>query len=324
MIQTNPAWDIRPQAGQISQSDAEEYTQALGDVHKGGWRLVWWAHRVGIPAALGMSTSDWVDERLGGYVRLAVDDRREAVEELASEGLSQREIASVVGVTEATVNRDIKSVTNVTPDDPFSDVDADAAPPTVTNVTLGDVPTFELVEDEDIGPEPESSKPHIARNSGDNEWYTPREYIAAARAALGEIDLDPASSATANAEIAAARFYTVDDDGLTQPWHGRVWMNPPYAQPLIDRFCTRLAREYAAGNVTAACVLVNNATETSWFQELAAQSSAMCFPRGRVKFWHPDKVSAPLQGQSVLYLGDNPAGFRDAFLRFGFVLERSR
>jgi hypothetical protein len=97
-------------------------------------------------------------------------------------------------------------------------------------------------------------------------------------------------------------------------------MNPPYAQPLCAEFCARLARSYAAGDVTEAIVLINNATETVWFQGLAAIASGACFPRGRVRFWHPGKDSAtPLQGQAVLYLGENVDAFRTQFLRFGFV-----
>jgi len=164
---------------------------------------------------------------------------------------------------------------------------------------------------------------HVGKNTGDNEWYTPEPYIMAARAVMGGIDLDPASSPEANEVVKAELYYTEDDDGLSQAWAGRVWMNPPYAQPAVDRFCTRLAREYKDGSVTEACVLVNNGTETNYFQEVSGHASAVCFPRGRVKFWHPAKDAVPLQGQAVIYLGPHVAEFRAEFLRFGECWWRS-
>ena len=162
---------------------------------------------------------------------------------------------------------------------------------------------------------------HVAQNSGAHEWYTPRDYIEAARAVMGGIDCDPASSVSANAIVQATQFYTRDDDGLVQPWQGRVWMNPPYQQPLVDQFCERLAAHVSTGTVTEAVVLVNNATETRWFARLAAVASVICFPLGRVRFWSPGHDTAtPLQGQAVVYVGAHVTPFLREFGAFGLVV----
>ena len=161
---------------------------------------------------------------------------------------------------------------------------------------------------------------HVSANTGDNEWYTPAAYIAAAVAVMGGIDLDPASTAEANEVVGAAKFFTEKDNALQQRWQGRVWLNPPYARPLIDNFCAKLTEEYAGGNVTQAITLTNNATETGWFHALAEVGAAICFPRHRVKFWHPGKESAtPLQGQACVYFGEDIPVFRREFLQFGFL-----
>ena len=163
------------------------------------------------------------------------------------------------------------------------------------------------------------NKPHVANNSGINEWYTPPEYIQAARDVMGEIDLDPASSEIANRIVGAKVFYTADDDGLGWAWDGRVWMNPPYSSELIRRFVEKLCYHFETGDVTESIVLVNNATETIWFRNLSNFASAVVFPQTRVKFLDPEgQPGAPLQGQAVLYLGKNPQLFLRKFSRFGW------
>jgi phage N-6-adenine-methyltransferase len=162
-------------------------------------------------------------------------------------------------------------------------------------------------------------RPHVAHNAGNNEWYTPAEYIQAAATVLGGIDLDPASTADANAVVGAAQFYTAQDNGLDRPWRGRIWLNPPYAVELIGLFAAKLVRHVKAGDVASAIVLVNNATETAWFHELAGAASAICFPRGRIKFWAPDgRIAQPLQGQALIYLGNDADAFQNAFTQFGW------
>ena len=75
------------------------------------------------------------------------------------------------------------------------------------------------------------------------------------------------------------------------------------------------------GNVTEAIVLVNNATETGWFQGMLPLASAVCFPRGRVRFLDPEgNPGAPLQGQAVLYFGERRDVFAEEFGQFGAVL----
>jgi len=93
----------------ISREDAEEWSAGLGQISAGGWRLVRLAHRLGVPAALGLTTEEWVNQKLGGHVRLSIDDRRAAASEMDEEGLKQREIAAVLGVGRATVARDLSA-----------------------------------------------------------------------------------------------------------------------------------------------------------------------------------------------------------------------
>lgn len=160
-------------------------------------------------------------------------------------------------------------------------------------------------------------RPHVAFNSGNNEWYTPIEYIEAARKAMGSIDLDPASSDIANNVVKAGTFYTAETNGLDKEWRGNIWMNPPYSSDLIGKFVDKLIEQRE--NYNQAVILVNNATETEWFNKIVSIASAVCFPKSRVRFYMPDgKTGAPLQGQAILYIGDNTKSFMDAFAGFGW------
>lgn len=97
----------------MSPEDAEEYTQSLGMITTGVWRQIAWAQRQGVPDAMGLTTEQWVRTHLGGYQRLPIEERREAVQELTAPedeggmGLSQRKAGEVLGVGKGTVQRDL-------------------------------------------------------------------------------------------------------------------------------------------------------------------------------------------------------------------------
>ena len=161
-------------------------------------------------------------------------------------------------------------------------------------------------------------RPHVSFNSGNNEWYTPVNIIEAARVAMGSIDVDPASNDIAQQTVKAETYYTAETNGLDKEWVGNVWLNPPYASDLIGKFIDKLVSEKK--NYNQAVVLVNNATETEWFNKIVSISSMVCFPKSRVKFYMPDgKTGAPLQGQAVLYIGKNAESFYKAFKEIGWV-----
>jgi phage N-6-adenine-methyltransferase len=160
-------------------------------------------------------------------------------------------------------------------------------------------------------------KPFVANNSGEDEWYTPVHIADTARLFMGNFDLDPASSESANSIINATEIFTIEDDGLNKAWYGNVWLNPPYSQPTIELFAEKLIQELP--NIQQACVLVNNATETKWCQKLLRKCNAVCFLEGRVRFvnGHGVASSTPLQGQLILYFGNNVESFLTHFNNLG-------
>ena len=148
--------------------------------------------------------------------------------------------------------------------------------------------------------------------TGSMEWFTKPEWIARARAVMGGIDLDPASCAFAQRVVRAAEWFDRKQDGLAQPWHGRIWINPPYRTGLVGKFIAKLIEERAS--YKQAVVLVLSLTETEWFQNLGRVASAVAFPKRRLVFYNEHtEQQQPVWGSAFFYIGARREAFAAAF-----------
>jgi phage N-6-adenine-methyltransferase len=160
--------------------------------------------------------------------------------------------------------------------------------------------------------------PAIARS---DEWYSPPRVLDRARQVLGRIHLDPASCARAQRLVQAVHWYRKGDGALRRTWSGQVWLNPPYSAPLLARFVRHLLAEYHARRVPAALVLVPNATDQAWCQELLA-AAAVCWIRGRVAFWHQhprQTIPGNPRGSILGYLGPHVERFVEVYSDLGTI-----
>lgn len=132
-----------------------------------------------------------------------------------------------------------------------------------------------------------------------DEWLTPPGILQR----LGPFDLDPCAPA-ARPWSMAHTHYTINDDGLNQPWQGRVWCNPPYGK-IAARWLAKLASH---GNGIA---LIFARTETRmFFDEVWPKAGAVLFIKGRLHFHHANgeraKANSGAPSVLVAYGRSNP------------------
>lgn len=158
----------------------------------------------------------------------------------------------------------------------------------------------------------------IHRMYDTDTWSTAPAIIETARAFMGAIDIDPATNDFAQAYVQATTYYTKDTNGLNKPWHGRLWLNPPYSQPLIQQFIHKLLLEVERKHITEAVILTNNATDTQWCTQLMMRYP-VAFSRKRLQFIHPAyKGTQNRVGQCFFYIGDRPIAFYRAFDTYAY------
>lgn len=123
-----------------------------------------------------------------------------------------------------------------------------------------------------------------------DEWLTPPEIIKS----LGEFDIDPCSPIN-RPWPTANKHLTVEDDGLSKKWEGRVWCNPPYGNQ------TGLWMEKLAEHGDGVALIFARTETTTFFTSVWPKADAIFFFKGRIAFHHVTGQKAkPAGAPSVL------------------------
>jgi len=168
---------------------------------------------------------------------------------------------------------------------------------------------------------------YYTAHTGHFEWYTPKDLLEKCRFALGgAINLDPFSHVNANESVCADVFLTAEDDALLCDWPvvETMFANPPYALGLIGKCCRRIEQEWRAGTFQRGIVMVNNATETIWFQQMLGISSMLCLPSRRINFLNEHRqltIQRNSRGQAIFGLGIDEERFVEGFRDVGAILK---
>lgn len=133
------------------------------------------------------------------------------------------------------------------------------------------------------------------------EWYTPPEIIRV----LGVFDLDPCTSDIAwNFNNSADKYYTKEQDGMSQKWRGRIWLNPPYSKPLLWDFMEKMASH------NNGIALLFNRTDSHRFHDVVFKNAtAILFLYNRIKFYLPNgkQGASPCAGNILIAFGESNA-----------------
>jgi len=147
-----------------------------------------------------------------------------------------------------------------------------------------------------------------------DEWSSPREVVEPLDGAVGGFDLDPCSGAESSPFAAAT--YTEADDGLTQPWSGSVWVNPPYSG--VADWVNKADAAVTDGDADCVVFLCKGDSSTDWWQTAAAAATAVCAVDHRLSFGDGSN-SAPFASH-IFVFGDGSEELRETLSEFGTLL----
>ena len=97
-------------------------------------------------------------------------------------------------------------------------------------------------------------------------------------------------------------YYTPKDDGLSKPWRGGVWCNPPYGRE-ISSWVKKAYEESQKEYNSFVLMLLPARTDTKWWWDWVQGKATLFFIKGRVKFGDHN-VGAPFPSVLALYMKD--------------------
>lgn len=155
-----------------------------------------------------------------------------------------------------------------------------------------------------------------AFSSAYDAWATPADLLDRLYAAVGSIDLDPCSPGKLRSRVKASRHFTERDDGVSQEWRGRVYMNPPYGRA-IGKWVAKARSEVEAGRAKFVVGLVPARTDTRWWHADVAGHAHVWLLKGRLTFGDggtpaPFPSSLLLWGGTTAIVSALSAAFPDA------------
>ena len=134
-------------------------------------------------------------------------------------------------------------------------------------------------------------------SSATDQWATPQDFFDELNAEF-HFDLDPCADETNHK---TEKYYTKEDDGLSQDWSGqRVFCNPPYGRKIGD-WVEKAFREGTKDN-TIVVLLIPARTDTKYFHDYILHRSEVRFVKGRLKFGGGIQA-APFPSMVVIFRG---------------------
>ena len=95
------------------------------------------------------------------------------------------------------------------------------------------------------------------------------------------------------------KFFTPEQDGLSQNWEGNVWCNPPYGRD-VGNWVAKAYESAHSGTETVVVMLLPARTDTKWFHEYIYGKAEVRFVKGRLKFGDGTNI-APFPSMVVVF-----------------------